>query len=86
MPLSSAQVQPVSTSEVDSLKRHLLPLPHEISIRRKVVLSPEDVRVGSIAVAGGEAKAAAVGAALRGRLISGLLTDESVARAILEGA
>lgn len=40
----------------------------------------------TVAVAGGAAKAAAIGAALRGRLISGLLTDESAARAILDGA
>ena len=40
----------------------------------------------TIAVAAGAAKAAAVGAALRGRLITGLLTDEGAARAILDGA
>jgi DNA-binding transcriptional regulator LsrR (DeoR family) len=37
----------------------------------------------TIAVAGGRAKANAIRAALRGKLISGLITDESAARAIL---
>ena len=38
----------------------------------------------TIAVAGGRAKAGAIRAALRGRLVSGLITDESAAQAILE--
>ena len=40
----------------------------------------------TIGVAGGAGKAAAIAAALRGGLISGLVTDESAARAILDGA
>ena len=38
----------------------------------------------TVAVAGGRAKAGAIRAALCGRLVSGLITDESAARAILE--
>ena len=38
----------------------------------------------TIAVAGGRHKADAIVAALRGGLISGLITDESAARAVLE--
>jgi DNA-binding transcriptional regulator LsrR (DeoR family) len=37
-----------------------------------------------IGIAGGRAKAAAIAAALRGRLLTGLITDEAAARRILE--
>ena len=38
----------------------------------------------TIGIAGGRAKAQAIAAALRGRLVSALITDEAVARRILE--
>lgn len=40
----------------------------------------------TIAVSGGAHKAGAIGAALRGGLISGLITDERAAQAVLDGA
>lgn len=39
----------------------------------------------TLGVAGGSAKAVAIGAALRGGLLSGLITDEAAARAVLAG-
>ena len=39
----------------------------------------------TIGVAGGQSKVRAIAAALRGRLVSGLITDEVAARGILEG-
>lgn len=52
-PRESILVEPVSASEADIVKRHLMPLPHEISIRQKVRLSPERVRIRAGGVADG---------------------------------
>ena len=38
----------------------------------------------TLGVAGGRAKAKSIGAALRGRLLSALITDEGAARAVLK--
>lgn len=61
--------------------------PVDNSTNARLTAIPLDAAPGrlTIAVAGGEAKARAIGAALRGGLISGLLTDESAARAVLDG-
>ncbi len=48
MTAASVQVEPVSVAEADQIKRHLLPLPHEISIEHKVVLPAADVGIRSI--------------------------------------
>jgi len=56
-------------------------IPHQRSegaIRRR-----EHRQVG-IGVAGGRSKARAIAGALRGRLVSGLITDEAAARRILD--
>jgi DNA-binding transcriptional regulator LsrR (DeoR family) len=51
----------------------LTAIPHRLPLRRL-----------TIGVAGGRSKAQAIAGALRGRLVSGLITDEAAARAILE--
>jgi DNA-binding transcriptional regulator LsrR (DeoR family) len=51
----------------------LTAIPHRVPLTRL-----------TIGVAGGSSKALAIGAALRGRLVSGLITDEAAARRILE--
>jgi DNA-binding transcriptional regulator LsrR (DeoR family) len=51
----------------------LTAIPHRLPLERLTV-----------GVAGGQSKAPAIAAALRGRLISGLITDEAAARGILE--
>jgi len=63
-------------------------LPLDNSTNARLTAIPLDAAPGrlTIAVAAGASKAAAIGAALRGRLITGLLTDEGAARAILDGA
>lgn len=62
--------------------------PLDNSTNGRLTAIPLDAAPGrlTIAVAGGAAKAPAIGAALRGGLISGLLTNESAARAVLDGA
>lgn len=62
--------------------------PLDCSTNARLTAIPLDAAPGrlTIAVAGGASKASAIGAALRGGLISGLLTDESAAHAILDGA
>jgi DNA-binding transcriptional regulator LsrR (DeoR family) len=47
---------------------------------------PQSAQRLTIAVGGGRRKAVAIRAALRGRLISGLITDERTAEAVLAGA
>lgn len=51
----------------------LTAIPHRLPLERLTV-----------GVAGGQSKAAAIAAALHGRLLSGLITDEAAARGILE--
>ena len=51
----------------------LTAIPHRLPLERL-----------TIGVAGGQSKAQAIAGALRGRLVSGLITDEAAARAILE--
>jgi DNA-binding transcriptional regulator LsrR (DeoR family) len=46
---------------------------------------PSPVRALTVAAAIGEAKVAAIRAALKGRLINGLITDEATAKALLTG-
>ena len=41
----STEVRSVSGSETEEMKRHLLPLPHEISVEHKVVLPPGDIGI-----------------------------------------
>lgn len=55
---ASATVAPVSQTERLTLTRHLLPLPHELSVTHKVVVSPASVRVASVEPAGPAAQAA----------------------------
>ena len=43
-------------------------------------------RARTVAIAGGEAKHEAILAVLRGRILSGLVTDEAAARHVLESA
>jgi DNA-binding transcriptional regulator LsrR (DeoR family) len=52
----------------------LTAIPHRLPLERL-----------TIGVAGGQSKIRAIAAALRGRLVSGLITDEVAARGILEG-
>lgn len=56
MPAASVQVKRVCVSEADQIKRHLLPLPHEISIERKVVLAPGDIGIRSSTTTDGTAR------------------------------
>lgn len=62
--------------------------PLNTATNARLTAIPLDAAPGrlTIAIAGGKAKAPAIGAALRGGLITGLLTDESAARAILDDA
>lgn len=60
------------------------PLENSTNIRLTAIPLESSTGRPNIGVAGGVAKAAAIGAALRGGLISGLVTDESAARAVLD--
>ena len=46
------EVRSVSRSEAEQIKRRLLPLPHELSVRHKVVLPPGGIGIKSRATAG----------------------------------
>jgi hypothetical protein len=48
----STGVKRVSSSQAEKMTRHLLPLPHELSVSRKVVLPPADIGIRAIATAG----------------------------------
>ena len=56
------------------------------ALRSKTTAIPLELplRRLTIGIAGGRSKAQAVAAALRGRLLSALITDEAVARAVLD--
>ena len=43
--LSSPKVKTVSGPEITEIKRYLLPLLHEFSLQRKVVLHPRDIGI-----------------------------------------
>ena len=62
------------------------PLANSTNARLTAISLDAAPRRQTLAVAGGVRKAVAIGAALRGGLISGLVTDEGAARAILDEA
>jgi DNA-binding transcriptional regulator LsrR (DeoR family) len=62
---------------------HLIQSP--VSARSTAIPIEPDRKRLTIGIAGGRAKAAAIAAALRGHLLSGLITDEAAAHAIVEG-
>ena len=57
----------------------------ETEFHDRVIAVPPTAMRGLVAVAGGEAKAQAINAVLRSRLLHGLITDEPTARLLVAG-